>query len=65
METHHQADVIEPAEREGVLEYRLGPGVHLADLKDLGSGEEGENPIRIKGLRTETILKLSNSFIRI
>lgn len=48
METHHQADIIEPAMRKGVLEYRLRSGVHFADLKDLGRTKQnlrsnGEN----------------------
>lgn len=38
MEAHHQADVIQPAEQKGLLEYRLRSGVHFADLKDLGTG---------------------------
>lgn len=36
MEAHHQADVIQPAEQKGVLEYRLRSGVHFAHSKDLG-----------------------------
>lgn len=43
MEAHHQTDVIQPAERKGVLEYRLRSGVHFADLKDLLGGKKWEN----------------------
>lgn len=49
MEAHHQADVIEPAKRKGVLEYRLRSGVHFADLKDLGQK---------KSLITRTVFRI-------